>query len=297
MTETTLPAASAADSLARAIGATLTTVRRNPVIALALLAAVVLIAIAVFAPLIAPFDPTQQKLILRLKAPGVRPDYLLGTDQLGRDVLSRSLYGLRLTLALALSGAVVGLAVGTAVGMTAGLVGGLIDDLLSGFVDLVISIPFVLVALMLLALAGNSIGILIGVLGLAYWAQFARLVRSQVIAARDLPYVEAARAAGAGPWRLALKHLLPNILSPILVMFTLTISNLILLESSLSFLGIGVQPPTATLGSMVGEGRDYLESAPWLAAAPGGLIVAVTLVVMLLGDALRDRFDVKLRTR
>jgi peptide/nickel transport system permease protein len=161
----------------------------------------------------------------------------------------------------------------------------------------VISIPFVLVALLMLALAGNSVGIMVFVLGLAYWAQFARLVRSQVIAARDLPYVEAARACGAGPWRIALRHLLPNLMSPILVMFTLTMSNLILLESSLSFLGIGIQPPTATLGSMVGDGRDYIESAPWLIAAPGALIVLVTLVVMLLGDALRDRLDARLESR
>jgi peptide/nickel transport system permease protein len=272
-------------------------IRRNPIAALALVGAIALVLLAVLAPAIAPFDPAQQKLLFRLKAPSVRPDYLLGTDQLGRDILSRALYGLRLTLALSLTGAVIGLALGTAIGLVSGLVGGLIDDALTAIVDLMISVPFVLVALLVLALAGNSTGILIFVLGLAYWAHFARLVRSQVVAMRDLPYVEAARAAGAGPLRVALRHLLPNMVSPVLVMFTLTVSNLILLESSLSFLGIGVQPPTATLGSMVGDGRDYMESAPWLVAAPGGLIVAVTLVVMLLGDALRDAFDVKLRTR
>jgi peptide/nickel transport system permease protein len=297
MTETTMVDPVGTGRLARAGLALIGAVRGNPVVALALTAAITLILLAVFAPAVAPFDPAQQKLLLRLKAPGVRPEYLLGTDQLGRDILSRSLFGLRLTLTLALFGALISLTIGTIVGMAAGLIGGLIDDLLMGVVDLVISIPFVLVALLVLALAGNTVGILVFVLGLAYWAQFARLVRSQVIAARDLPYIEAARSAGAGPWRIALRHLLPNMVSPILVMFTLTISNLILLESSLSFLGIGIQPPTASLGSMVGDGRDYIETAPWLAAAPGGLVVLVTLVVMLLGDALRDTFDVKLKTR
>lgn len=296
MTETSLVESIDSAGPTRLVLALAGVARRNPVVALAIVAAVGLIVLALFAPAIAPFDPAQQKLLFRLKAPGVRPEYLLGTDQLGRDILSRCLYGLRLTLALALFGAAIGLAIGTLVGMAAGLIGGLVDDLLSGLVDLVISIPFVLVALLLLALAGNSVGIMVFVLGLAYWAHFARLVRSQVIAARDLPYVEAARSAGAGPWRIALRHLLPNMVSPILVMFTLTMSNLILLESSLSFLGIGVQPPTATLGSMVGDGRDYIESAPWLIAAPGGLIVLLTLVVMLIGDALRDHFDARLET-
>ncbi len=298
MSDISLPITTPVQGLLGRAGAAL---RRDPVLVIASAFAVVLVVLALVAPLIAPFDPDQQKLLARLRPPigfdGAREGYWLGTDQLGRDVLSRALHGLRLTLALALFGAVVGLALGAVVGTVAGLVGGLVDDLLMSLVDLKISLPFVLVALLVIALAGTEMIVLIVVLGLAYWAHFARLIRAQVLALRNLPYVEAARASGAGGLRIALVHMAPNIVSPVIVMFTLNISNLILLESSLSFLGLGVQPPTATLGSMVGQGRDYMASAPWVVAAPAIVIVLVALVVMLVGDALRDRFDVRLRER
>lgn len=298
MSEASAAAIAPLPSISRRISATL---RRDPVLVVAGLLALALLVLAIAAPLVSPFDPDQQKLLARLRPPvgfdGARVGYWLGTDQLGRDILSRTLHGLRLTLALALFGAVVGLALGAVVGTISGLVGGIVDDLAMGFVDLVISLPFVLVALLVIALAGTDMLVLIVVLGLAYWAHFARLIRAQVLALRNLPYVEAARASGAGGLRIALVHMAPNIVSPVIVMFTLNVSNLILLESSLSFLGLGVQPPTATLGSMVGQGRDYMASAPWVVAAPAVVIVLVALVVMLVGDALRDRFDVRLRER
>jgi peptide/nickel transport system permease protein len=222
---------------------------------------------------------------------------LLGTDQLGRDILSRCLYGLRLTLALGLFGTVIGIIAGVTVGLVSGQMGGLVDSFLMGIVDIKLSMPFTLVALFVIALAGSSIGVLVIVLGLSNWAQFARIVRAQVLALRDLPYIEAARSIGASPLRIGLKHMLPNIVSPIVVMATLNFSNLILLESSLSFLGLGVRPPTATLGAMVGQGRDYMASTPWIVAAPGLLIVVVAFVAMLLGDLLRDQVDVRLRER
>ena len=196
---------------------------------------------------------------------------------------------------LALLGAAAGLLVGAAIGFLAGLVGGRTDSVLMGLVDIKLSLPVALVALFVIALAGRHVAVLVLVLGLAYWAHVARLVRAQVMALRELPYVEAARAAGTTEWRIATRHLLPNIVSPLVVMVTLNVSNLMLLESALSFLGLGVQPPTATLGSMVGQGRDYLASAPWIAIIPAILIVLVSLAVMLLGDALRDRLDVMLR--
>ena len=270
----------------------------NPLVATAAVLGVMLVALALLAPLIAPFDPNQQKLLARLRPPmgfeRASPLYWLGTDQLGRDILSRCLYGLRLSLALAFFGGLVGLVIGVVV---AGLARGWVDALLMGLTDVKLSVPFTLVALLLIALAGTSTEVLLVVLGLAYWAHFARLVRGQVIALRDMPYVEAARAVGASPLRVALRHMIPNLVSPVVVMATLNFSNLILLESSLSFLGIGVQPPTATLGSMVGQGRDYMASAPWVVAAPAVLIVLVALVAMLLGDHLRDRVDARLRER
>lgn len=273
----------------------------NMLVAAATLLGLVLLAIAVLAPLISPFEPDQQRLLARLKPPvgivGANPLHWLGTDQLGRDLLSRCLHGLGLTLALALFGTLLGLAIGAALGLAAGLVRGWLDALIMGLVDIMMSLPFTLVALFVVALAGTDVAVLIGVLGIAYWAHFARLIRAQVLSLREMPFVEAARAAGAGPWRIATVHMIPNLISPVVVMASLNFSNLILLESALSFLGLGVQPPTATLGSMVGQGRDYMASAPWIVAVPAIFIVLVSLVAMLLGDALRDRLDPRLRGR
>ncbi len=273
---------------------------RTPLVVGAVLG-VLFVLLALLAPEIAPFDPNGQKLLARLRPPlgfeRADPRYWLGTDQLGRDLLSRCLFGLRLSLALALFGTVLGLAIGVSLGLLAGLAGGVVDALVMGLADVKLSMPFTLVALLVIAIAGSGIGVLITVLGLAYWAQFARLVRGQVLMLRELPYVEAARAVGAAPWRVATRHMLPNLVGPVVVMATLNFSNLILLESALSFIGIGVQPPTATLGSMVGQGRDYLASAPWVVASPALLIALVSLGAMLLGDVLRDRMDAGLRGR
>jgi peptide/nickel transport system permease protein len=275
--------------------------RLDPVITIAAVLGILLVGAALFAPLIAPFEPDAQRLLARLRPPigfeRADPRYVLGSDQLGRDMLSRCLYGLRLTLLIALFGAALGLVLGALAGLIAGMVGGLVDALIMGLCDVKIAIPFTLVALLVIALAGASTVVLVCVLSLAYWAQFARLIRAQVLTIREMPYIEAARAAGATPLRIAMRHVLPNIISPVIVMFTLNISNLILLESALSFLGLGVQPPTATLGSMVGLGRDYMPTAPWVVASPAILIMLVSLTVMLLGDWLRDHLDVRLRER
>lgn len=273
----------------------------SPLVIMAALLAVVLVLLAMFAPVIAPFEPDQQKLLARLRPPfgfeRANPAHWFGTDQLGRDLLSRCLHGLRLTLALALFGTMIGLALGVSLGLAAGLYGGWADALIMGLVDIKLSLPFTLVALLVIALAGTDVAVLISVLGIAYWAHFARLVRAQVLGLRELPFVEASRAAGATRWHIAAVHMLPNIVSPVVVMASLNFSNLILLESALSFLGLGVQPPTATLGSMVGQGRDYMASAPWIVAVPALLVVLVSLAAMLLGDALRDHLDVRLRER
>lgn len=273
----------------------------NPLVIMAALLAVALVLLAIFAPAIAPFEPDQQKLLARLRPPigfeRANPAHWFGTDQLGRDLLSRCLHGLRLTLALALFGTMIGLTLGVSLGLMAGLYGGWADAVIMGLVDIKLSLPFTLVALLVIALAGTDVTVLICVLGIAYWAHFARLVRAQVLGLRELPFVEASRAAGATRWHIAAVHMLPNIVSPVVVMASLNFSNLILLESALSFLGLGVQPPTATLGSMVGQGRDYMASAPWIVAVPALLVVLVSLAAMLLGDALRDHLDVRLRER
>ena len=273
----------------------------SPLVAAAALLGLLLVLLAIFAPALAPFEPDQQKLLARLRPPigfeRAHPAHWFGTDQLGRDLLSRCLHGLRLTLALALFGTLIGLALGVSLGLVAGLLGGWADALIMACVDIKLSLPFTLVALLVIAIAGTDVTVLICVLGIAYWAHFARLVRAQVLGLRELPFVEAARAAGASRWHIATIHMIPNIVSPVVVMASLNFSNLILLESALSFIGLGVQPPTATLGSMVGQGRDYMASAAWIVAVPALLIVLVSLAAMLLGDFLRDRFDVRLRER
>ena len=273
----------------------------SPLVAAAALLGLALVLLAIFAPLLAPFEPDQQKLLARLRPPvgfeRAHPAHWFGTDQLGRDLLSRCLHGLRLTLALALFGTLIGLALGVSLGLVAGLLGGWADALIMACVDIKLSLPFTLVVLLVIAIAGTDVTVLICVLGIAYWAHFARLVRAQVLGLRELPFVEAARAAGASRWHIATVHMIPNIVSPVVVMASLNFSNLILLESALSFIGLGVQPPTATLGSMVGQGRDYMASAAWIVAVPALLIVLVSLAAMLLGDFLRDRFDVRLRER
>ncbi|TCD13381.1 ABC transporter permease [Oricola cellulosilytica] len=268
---------------------------------LALLIAAILLIIAIFAPLVAPHEPTAQSLIFRLRPPigfdRFRDGYLLGTDELGRDVLARCLYGLQLTLALATMGACIGLVLGGGLGLVSGILGGLVDDVIMGAVDAQIAIPFTLIALLMLAVFGSSLEVMVLVLGVYGWEQYARIVRGEVRKLMQMPFIEAARAAGASGGRIAFRHILPNIVSPLVVQFTLNISNIVLLESTLSFLGIGVQPPTATLGSMVGIGRDYMPTAPWIVIAPAIMILLVTFAVQILGDWLRDRVDVRLRNR
>lgn len=256
---------------------------------------------AIAAPLLSPHDPLHQSLLARLAPPlgfeRYRDTYYLGTDELGRDILSRTLYGLRLTLSLALMGSVLGLLLGAFLGLVAGLAGGIWEDAIMGAVDTQIAIPFTLIALLFLAIFGSSLFVMVCVLALYGWEQYARIVRGEVKRLRGLPFVEAARAAGATPLRIARTHILPNIVSPLVVQFTLSFSNIVLLESTLSFLGLGVQPPTATLGSMVGVGRDYMPTAPWIVLAPAIAILLVTFAVQILGDWLRDNADVRLKSR
>lgn len=267
----------------------------------AIATAFALLAAAIAAPLIAPHGPLDQSLLSRLSPPigfeRYRDGFLLGTDELGRDILSRMLYGLRLTLSLALLGSIIGLLIGGLLGLLSGLRGGLFEDVVMGAVDAQIAIPFTLIALLFLAIFGSSLTVMVCVLGVYGWEQYARIVRGEVKKLKAMPFVEAARAAGASNFRIATRHVLPNVVSPLVVQFTLSFSNIVLLESTLSFLGLGVQPPTATLGSMVGFGRDYMPTAPWVVIVPALAILLVTFAVQILGDWLRDRADVRLRAR
>lgn len=276
-------------------------IEANWVQRVAALLALALLLAAILAPLIAPFDPLKQSLISRLRPPlgfeRYKDGFLFGTDELGRDVLSRTLYGLRLTLGLALLGALIGLAIGGTLGLLAGLRRGWVEDTIMGAVDIQIAVPFTLIALLILSIFGSSLPIMICVLGIAGWEQYARIVRGEVRKITEMPFIEAARASGGGQGYIARRHVLPNIVSPLVVQFTLSLSNIVILESTLSFLGLGVQPPTATLGSMVGYGRDYMPTAPWMVIAPAVAIILLTFSVQILGDWLRDRADVRLQGR
>ena len=275
-------------------------VRAAPfVVKLSLLGILAVFAVAIFAPWIAPYDPNKTRLLNSLNAPswiaGGDPDHLLGTDKLGRDMLSRLIYGLRVSVALSVLGVVIGGILGTALGMLAGFVGGFWDRLVSTMIDIQIAIPFLLMTLVAIAVLGTEMWVLIALLGIAGWETYARVVRSQVIAIRARPFVEAAYAAGATHLRVAVRDVLPNLIAILTVLFTLNFPGILLLEASLSFLGLGVQPPTPSLGRMVSDNRNDLSLVWWTALSPVVVIMIMTLMIQLIGDWLRDVFDVRLR--
>jgi len=254
--------------------------------------------LAALAPALAPFDPTDQMILDRLKPPGFAGEagrFLLGTDHLGRDVFSRCLHGLRISIAVAIMGATLSALIGISIGLVAGHFRGLVEDVLMGLTDIGLAVPFVIVALTALAFFGNSFPLFVVLMGLAGWEKFARLTRGLVLDAKTRPYVEALAAAGAGAGRIYGRHVVPNMLAALMVQFSLNLPEVILLETGLSFLGLGIQPPLASLGLMLSEGRDYLATAWWIAVFPGLVIFLTTLAISLIGDALRDRLDPTLR--
>lgn len=259
---------------------------------------VMFVVTAIGAPVVAPLDPLSQSLQDRLLPPvwqdGGSAAHLLGTDQLGRDVLSRIIHGGRITLLVGFMCALIACVVGTVLGMVAAYAGGWIDSAIMRIADVQLSLPFIILAIALVAVVGPSLLNIIIVLGLTSWVRFARVVRAETLVVRELDYVTAAVALGAGHWRILLHHVLPNVASSIIVVATLEIPRLILMEAALSFLGLGVQPPMPSWGSMVSEGRTYIATAWWLTTLPGLAITMVSLSVNLIGDWLRDALDVRL---
>jgi peptide/nickel transport system permease protein len=263
---------------------------------LAVLALFVLCAAA--ADLIAPHDPTAQQLRARLRPPvwaGGTAEYPLGTDALGRDVLSRLIVGARVSIAIGVAGMLIGLVLGTASGLLSGFLRGPVDEATMFLVDCFLAIPFLVIMLTGVAVLGRSLAVLILLAGISGWATYTRVARGIALSAREQPYILAARALGAGPGRLLLRHVLPNALAPLMVLATSNLTEVILLESSLSFLGVGIKPPTPSWGAMLGDGRNYLNTAWWVAVFPGIAIVLVTMAISLVGDWLRDETDPRLR--
>jgi peptide/nickel transport system permease protein len=273
--------------------------RRNPLILVGGAILLVVVLASVCASFLTPSDPVRPSFGQRLKAPwglggtSARP---LGADNLGRDIYARLLYGGRMSLVLATSAVALATGVGVLVGLLAGYLGGRLDDLVMRLADVQLTFPVIMLAIAIVAVVGTSPFALVGVLALSGWVLHARTVRANVLTIRHLEYVDAARALGASQLRIVFRHVLPNTLAPILVIVSSQFATMVLLESGLSFLGMGVQPPQPSWGGMLAEGRDYLSNAWWLATVPGIAISLVVLGANLLGDGLRDLLDPQLRS-
>ena len=272
---------------------------RNPVAMLGLCLLGSMAFVAAAAPLVAPDSYDDQDARIRLKPPLWRSAegrvYVLGTDPLGRDVWSRIAYGARVSVSVAGAGLLLGGGVGVGLGLLAGFGGRVADALVMRAADIQLAFPSLLLAIGFIAVLGANVATLLGVLALRSWAVHARTVRGSVLLVREQESVLAARALGAGPLRLAFREVLPNMLAPLVVVATAQLGALILLESTLSFLGLGIQPPTPSWGVMVQEGREYLDSAWWISTFPGLVLMVTSLAVSRTGDWLRDMLDPTLR--
>ena len=258
------------------------------------------IVVAILAPVLGPHDPLDQDITRRLQPPawlaGGSVEYLLGTDQLGRDVLTRIIYGSRISLLIGLLSVAVSLPIGVGLGLLGGYFRGRLDDAVMRLADVQLAFPFILLAITIAGVLGPSPRNVILILAVGGWVAYARVTRGQVLGLREKEFVEAARALGMRHGRILVAHILPNILTPIIVLATFAVAQMILLESSLSFLGLGVQPPTPSWGGMLNDGRAYITIAWWLTTFPGATIMLTVLGINFMGDWLRDLFDPRLES-
>lgn len=274
--------------------------RRFPpaLVAIALAFLLAILVVFVFADWLAPFDYRAQSLRTRLAPPvflGGAWNHMLGTDELGRDILSRLLFAVRFSLLAALGGTVIGALIGIVLGFLAAHFRGVVEETVVMLADVQASLPFLLIALALIAVFGGSFALFVCIMGFYGWETFARLTRGAVLSAKEQGYALAVTALGASPGHIYLRHILPNIFGVLIVQFTLNFPQVILLEASLSFLGLGIRPPLTSLGQMLGAGRAYLTTAWWIAVIPGLIIFLTTVSISIIGDWLRDRFDPTLR--
>lgn len=269
---------------------------RNRTAVAGLIVIVALYLVALITPLIAPHGPNVQYDLQTYRLVGMSAEHPLGTDQFARDVLSRLLYGARISLTIGFIAVGISVTIGTFLGSVAGFFGGIVDTAIMRFVDMVISFPRLVLLITVIAIFQPSIFLITAVLGLTLWPSTARIVRAEVLSLREREFVQAARALGYSKWRIIARHLVPNALAPVIVAATLGIGNTIVLEAGLSFLGLGVQPPTASWGTMVEAGRSDLLDAWWLSTFPGLAIVFTVLSFNLVGDGLRDALDPRLRS-
>src|SRR4051812_24367820 len=268
---------------------TLERLRRNPRALIGTSIMLALCAIAVLAPLLAPYPPEVQNLVLRYRPPS--PEHLMGTDGFGRDILSRAIWAARISLAVGMLAVLVSTTISVLIGTSAGYFGGRLDNGLMRFTDLMLSFPTLFLLIAIVAVYGSQIPILIAVLGLTSWEVGARVVRGEVLSLRTREFIQAARALGSGDGRIILRHILPNVLPVVVVSATIRVPLTILLEAALSYLGLGVQPPLASWGNMVADGKAVLRIAWWVSAFPGLFIFLTVVAFNLLGDGLRDVLD------
>jgi peptide/nickel transport system permease protein len=270
---------------------------RTALLSIAIVVAVA--AMALFAPWIAPHDPYEANLLRRLQPPvwleGGEWAHPLGCDQLGRDILSRIVYGARVSMTIGLLVVAIAAVIGTTLGLLAGYLRGFVDVLIGRIVDTLLGFPYLIFAIGLMAAMGPGLANIVLALVLKEWVLTCRVARAETLAAREMDYVEAARALGASPVRIMLGEILPNILSPVLVVATFRMATIVILEASLSFLGLGVQPPVPSWGSMVADGRAFLLDAWWVATLPGVAIFVLVLAINLASQGLRDVFDPRLK--
>lgn len=272
---------------------------KNAIMTACLVVVAAVIIAAIFAPLLAPYSPTSGDLGEALVPPfwsaGGTTHHLLGTDMFGRDVLSRILHGARVSLSISLIAIFISGVMGTLVGLVSGLYGGFVDAVLMRIVDIGLSMPLILMAVLLAVVLGASLTTIIVVIGLLLWPRYARQIRGEVLGIKEQDFVALARTAGCSVWRIMFRHLLPNVIPTLLVLITLQVGYVILLESSLSFLGVGVPPPHPAWGLMVADGRGTIATAWWVALFPGVAILLTVLALNHLGDYVRDRLDPRLR--
>jgi peptide/nickel transport system permease protein len=267
---------------------------------LAFLVLAMIVVCALFPSNLAPHEPNEQEITLRLKPPGWMeggsPAHPFGTDQLGRDIFSRVIHGARISLIVALSALVISGTIGVTIGLLAGYYGGRLDDWIMRIADVQLSIPYVLLAIAIIVVIGTSTRNIVAVLALYGWVVYARLARGQALSLREREFIQAYRAMGARDWRIIVQHVLPNLLSAVIVVGSLELAGIITLESSLSFLGLGIQPPTISWGVMLADGRTYLlGGAWWVVTFPGMAITLTVLSINVLGDWLRDFLDPRLK--
>ncbi|MEE9197802.1 MAG: nickel transporter permease [bacterium] len=268
--------------------------RLSPLAALGLLILIILVFMALFAPLLAPYDPTAVRLAEGLSGPSIT--HPLGQDKLGRDILSRIIYGARISLYVGVFTVALSALIGTMVGAVAGFLGGVVDEVVMRLIDILLAFPGILLAIAFMAVLGPSLNNIVIALTVLGWVGYARLVRGQVLALREFEFVQAARALGADTRRIITRHLMPNVLGPVIVQATFGMAGAIVAEAGLSFLGLGTQPPNPSWGSMLNDGREFLLISPHLTTFPGLAIMAVVLGLNFLGDGLRDILDPRGRT-